>query len=383
MKKNDPNIGVVANQTPQGKRQNSQAFDCFRALAVTSIMLGHFASAHPEMPSFLNGVMILPFYYGVPIFFIISGYLLTASFQSIQEKYPKLKTAYSIFIKKRIYRIYPAYFVALMVMFIANPSNKMDLLTHALNVHNFWQAYHRSINPVFWSLGVEFQWYFIAPLLILLIIGSRPTFCWIILSLLLIVSVLLRHYLIVDYIKSPSFASLLWRNEQVAVYLYSFALGIIMFRMSQIRDLLLSRGVVRFLWICLITRSLYGHIHFNLHDEPIYNPIKLYVFCYTEYLAEFALVALLFYYRHLTIDPRFLSKGIQYSATVSYGLYLWHLPVLNFVNTLDISIISKFVYFVAGSFVVASISYFTIELYFIRLKEPRQADQAFESPQAH
>ncbi|MBT3813680.1 MAG: acyltransferase family protein [Gammaproteobacteria bacterium] len=56
-------------------------------------------------------------YYGIPLFFIISGFLLTASlFSILNNKHCSFTRATGLFLEKRILRIYPAYLVSLIII---------------------------------------------------------------------------------------------------------------------------------------------------------------------------------------------------------------------------------------------------------------------------
>lgn len=77
------------------KRRYIKGFDGLRALAVIGVILFHL------MPTkFVGG------WFGVPLFFVISGYLITD--QLIQEFDRNHKIAIFKFYKRRLKRLYPA-----------------------------------------------------------------------------------------------------------------------------------------------------------------------------------------------------------------------------------------------------------------------------------
>jgi peptidoglycan/LPS O-acetylase OafA/YrhL len=163
----------------QTSKNKNTAFEAFRALAVTMVLVGHFANLSKDLPIFLKNVLESFEFYGLAIFFIISGYLLSASFMSLLKKKNRIWETIKIFFIKRIFRIYPAYIISLIVFtailtnFFKYPVYWFDLLAHFFNIHNLFEGFNRSINAVYWTLAVEFQWYLFAPILILLFIKTN------------------------------------------------------------------------------------------------------------------------------------------------------------------------------------------------------------------
>jgi peptidoglycan/LPS O-acetylase OafA/YrhL len=108
-------------------------------------------------------------YLGVDVFFIISGFIICYS----------LPTGYNlkdlpVFVKKRLIRVEPPYLVSiiftLLIAYIAalythNPINVswVNLLYHIGYINNF--TTNSYINVVYWTLGIEFQFYILIGLL--------------------------------------------------------------------------------------------------------------------------------------------------------------------------------------------------------------------------
>ena len=111
--------------------------------------------------------------YGVSIFFIISGFILSVPFahqKLLQQKPVNLKEYYL----RRISRIEPPYFISLLIfliirVWILHYDSLFQLLPNfiasAFYIHNIVYGSASTINGVAWSLEVEIQFYVLAPLL--------------------------------------------------------------------------------------------------------------------------------------------------------------------------------------------------------------------------
>ena len=107
---------------------------------------------------------------GVSLFFVISGFCIQFSFLKHESRSPG-KPFLKDFFWKRFWRIYPPYAVALVVFgfllpLASTPPAAGSFLMHVLLIHNFSGSAFHGINPSFWSLAVEMQFYLLFPLVL-------------------------------------------------------------------------------------------------------------------------------------------------------------------------------------------------------------------------
>ena len=144
-------------------------FDLLRLLAATQVMLVHMLD-HLKLD--IGGwATLLNHIPGVPVFFVISGFLISASY----ERAPSLKN----YARNRLLRIYPALWVCLLlsvlvIVFIAKvdfSAGDMGLwLAAQATVVQFYNPdFLRGfgvgvINGSLWTISVELQFYVVLPL---------------------------------------------------------------------------------------------------------------------------------------------------------------------------------------------------------------------------
>lgn len=120
-------------------------------------------------------------YLGVPIFFAISGFILSLPFAShylFQKPLPSLKRYYL----RRVTRLEPPYLINLFLLFllqliVLDLTFRMllpHLLASVFYVHNIAYGYESKINAVAWSLEVEVQFYLLAPFIARLFAFKNP-----------------------------------------------------------------------------------------------------------------------------------------------------------------------------------------------------------------
>ena len=145
--------------------------DTLRAFAVILVIISHwFAKKHFLNRFTPNGTL------GVTLFFVLSGFLITGILlrnKILIEQGDSLKQAYRIFYIRRSLRIFPVYYLLLMILLIFNIANiRESFWWHFFYGSNFYfwiQGKFGGSLSHLWSLSVEEQFYLLWPAVIFFI----------------------------------------------------------------------------------------------------------------------------------------------------------------------------------------------------------------------
>jgi peptidoglycan/LPS O-acetylase OafA/YrhL len=160
--------------------------DFGRALAITLVTGFHLWRFYGGPASAVSPILASG-YTGVDLFFVISGYAMTMTWQR-QRSIGFARTM--SFWLARLLRIYPAYLVAMLLWVIMaragiapKPTATYDVVMHTLMLHTLDPSTFFSVSGVFWTLAVEVHFYLLFPLLIML--SRQLRFAVVLLALLL------------------------------------------------------------------------------------------------------------------------------------------------------------------------------------------------------
>ena len=154
------------------------AMDGLRAIAISLVFLFHVRGASDKFAlTFFGGVdatFISAFgQMGVLLFFVLSGFLLFIPYaRAIVYDQPRLP-AILTFYRRRARRILPAYLVAVVIISVLIKPDWLWLkriwhvISHLTFTYTFSPDTLHSMNGVFWSLGIEVQFYILMPFLAL------------------------------------------------------------------------------------------------------------------------------------------------------------------------------------------------------------------------
>ncbi|MEQ1708872.1 MAG: acyltransferase [Terricaulis sp.] len=137
--------------------------DTLRAVAVGSVMFEHYLPWVFQRLGLMDGVMV---------FFAISGFLITGILLKYKDEVAGqqggVRRAFGTFYARRALRIFPAYYVLLLILLITGRVQE-TFLWHATYTTNVWTALNGRWDMAaghFWSLAVEEQFYLLWPLVI-------------------------------------------------------------------------------------------------------------------------------------------------------------------------------------------------------------------------
>jgi peptidoglycan/LPS O-acetylase OafA/YrhL len=143
------------------------SIDIIRGVAALSVAGYHYGIGH--VAAVASGREVLQFldwpgaYLAVPVFFVVSGFCIHLGGLRRDRRAP-----YALpFLLQRIFRIYPAWLLAIGISVLAarlcgTPVTTHQLFTHITLTNGFFEDY--SLNPVLWSVSVEMFLYLAYPL---------------------------------------------------------------------------------------------------------------------------------------------------------------------------------------------------------------------------
>jgi peptidoglycan/LPS O-acetylase OafA/YrhL len=296
-------------------------FDSLRALSVLSVMFSHYFGQFKF--SGLFG------FAGVTFFFVLSGYLITQILLKEKESVKidlrnntsKLGSVLKVFYLRRSLRIFPIYYLTLMILVLLNiDSARSYFLYHFFYASNFlysFAIYYDHLSH-FWSLAVEEQFYLVWPLLILLLpFGvNQIRFFW-----LLIVASVLFKFCMVYFISIDSLAV----HYMMPSCIESFAFGALALLIGKKRILpnLLIRLLAGSFGLFLLLQILPV-----ISSSPFIKLIST-VLSRTFFSFSSAIILVLviknnhkgFFYKMLN------NRVLLLLGKISYGIYIYHMFV--------------------------------------------------------
>jgi peptidoglycan/LPS O-acetylase OafA/YrhL len=173
------------------------SLDIGRMLACWYVMLFH-ATIDLDAPN----VVLSYGFSGVQFFMMLSGYVLARPYLEAQPQRPFAMKRYAI---GRVTRIVPPYYAVVLLAaamaFLghgstATPVSRNALpwhvFTHLTFIHTFFATTFHSIVSVLWSLGLEWQYYVLLPVLLVAFRARRPL---LVMTVVVVVTVFARQML--------------------------------------------------------------------------------------------------------------------------------------------------------------------------------------------
>ena len=334
----------------------SPEIDSLRAISVVAVIIYH-AKIY-----FFGHLFFAGGYYGVDIFFVISGYLITSKiFDDLRNK----KFSFKNFYLKRARRILPALFFVIILSFILSwfslmPTQYIDFAKSVLFTLGFVSNYYfyfsgleygaiiGLLKPILhtWSLGIEEQFYIIFPLFLLIFYKHFKKYILSIFILIFLFSFVFAVYFantnaIFNFFLLPS-------------RIWELLAGSIIFFIKIKNEINVSKNFSNFTtFIGLILILISFNIIYDVQPTPNFKTLIPIIG---------SILIICFYKKEGFLNKFFINKFFLWIGLTSYSLYLLHYPIFAHVRSLRLATdVMEFSFVALLIFLLSSFSYFFIE----------------------
>ena len=317
------------------RRRFFPAVEGMRGFAALSVLIGHVLFVNYGATGTRGEIGVWLGVLGVVVFFAISGFLLYRPFLAARHEGKPLSKLTAPYLVRRAVRIFPAYWVALTAgAAFAGLSGVFtgDWWIYYFLLQIYFEAKQLLGLPVAWTLCVELSFYLLLPLIALVLAkrgaGSRN-----------------RHALLWEFAALAALATAplvfdqfiatdpdtVWLTNTIGGLLIWFVGGMMLAAIQVIHPASLKR----FRWVLARPEICWpiGLALFLLQPLKVFpddTPLRLLLILNPLLIA----LAALFILAPATLGDGgrvvrtlLTNRWIVFAGTISYGLYLWHLPI--------------------------------------------------------
>ncbi|MGL2963213.1 acyltransferase family protein [Flavobacterium sp. RSB2_4_14] len=323
------------NKTVEESKQVTRIFglDLMRATAITMVVAGHCLWIYPQDDSLFHQILQLFGFFGVEIFFVLSGFLIGKILYQLYLKEDFSLATVFYFLKRRWFRTLPNYYLVLLINILIAGIIGYEM-PQLWRYFFFLQNFKITMLLFFtesWSLSVEEFAYVVLPFFILFLgVFIKPKnkskfFFWAIL-LLILLFIFNKLY----YQNTTNNTTLdQWNVSLKAVVLYrldSIFIGVLFswiylnfssfWEKTKYLFFILGTLLLLFLFFSL------GYFGLLIAIQPLfwnvlYLPLlSIAVACFLPFLSDWKAA------------PSFIAKPITYISIISYSIYLLHYSVV-------------------------------------------------------
>jgi len=388
-----------------GERFYQRGLTGLRALAAAWVMMFHLNGMVGPRAMHVFGVEVHPLltvgWVGVNIFFVLSGFLLTTHLMETGAR-RGVEASLPRYLEARVRRVFPAYWIQLLVLLVvtllatgALPTWLGYLPLHVPMLHHLSETANGAINPVYWTLPIEFSFYLCLPFFARMLLGIEAIGAgkWkklVTLYLVTLACAIGYRVLVFRIFPGAQVGTLVWAMGQLPGSLDEFMIG--------------SAAAVALRWLRLEGRypppataaawsSILALLGFAGIVAMIYSLDSVYATYWKGHWLMFAWYSITCIFIAMVVTGTalggpitrllFENRVVYFLGLISYSIYLWHFPIGDaLARALDAKSlgIGMFSLIAIPSIVAASaLSYYLAERPFLR---SRAAAGAEPSPAA-
>ncbi|MFQ5560662.1 MAG: acyltransferase family protein [Nitrospinota bacterium] len=291
--------------TSESERGTQRAYelDALRGIAAFSILLFHYFVVFKYIQKGKIPESIFTFgVTGVDLFFIISGYVI---FMTVKKN-----THWKGFLVSRFSRLYPAYWVSILLtaggLKMVSPENRLlktEVVLGNLTMVQRWMGLP-DVNPPYWTLSVELMFYLVVFLFLFSGTARKIGKSGGILVAVLLAGIILSHI-------SANYSTFIKKNFPLFAHANLFYAGILFYIVNeQGNTILRAIGLLSMLGMVFPLHSLGGT------TQDFMGPIA-----HTLIVSFYFLLFFLFVTGRLGFIAK---KGLVFLGDISYSLYLLH-----------------------------------------------------------
>ncbi len=292
-------------------------FDLIRLLAAIQVAFVH-GYEHFGIHQNQWLISVLSMFPGVPIFFVVSGFLISASL----ERSSSIKS----YIKNRFLRIYPAlwgcFIISVLTIFIffKPQCSVTEFLKWVIAQVTIGQFYNPDflrgygvgvVNGSLWTIPVELQFYIILPFIYIVFNGIKWNNVFITLFIIVLVIV---NQIFVGLLSADQSMLLKLFGVTVLPYLYMFFFGVLLQRNLGFVVKFLENKALYVFAAYLLSALIFYFLGLKFQGNYI-NPIS-------ALILSFLTISLA--YTRVDLFGRILRGN-----DISYGVYIYHMVVVN------------------------------------------------------
>jgi peptidoglycan/LPS O-acetylase OafA/YrhL len=310
--------------------------DLLRVISITLVLCSHTSWIYPPSSSLLSKAVDLSGFFGVELFFVMSGFLIGSILfkQFLQEDYG-FKSITS-FLNRRLIRILPNYYLIIFLNIIIGIFIGYSV-SDSWKYFFFFQNFDSPLLPFFpesWSLPIKEYGYLIVIVLLFSFskifknISKKALFLTVVLGLIVFFFVSKIYY----NNHTVNTTMLQWNLSLRSVVIYrvdTVLVGVLAgyfyceypVLWNKFKYVFVAAGLI----LSFVLLLCMGFFKFNIHDSPFFWN----VLCLP--LNSIALTSFLPFFSEWRSAPGYLRKPVESISKISYSIYLIHYSIVLFL----------------------------------------------------